>query len=747
MSRPRFAFVTTLTSCLLLAHAGQAGINFSGVPPVSVGPHPEFMAAGDLNNDGKSDIVVISPTSKEIDTFIAADTPAKFAPAQVLTIPGSRKLQGLALGDLNADDRLDLVVADQAIQTIWILLGNGNGTFQAPFQVKIANSRRLTAVAIANFDGSGNPDLAVTDDKLGKVFLLLNDNGNPPGFQVVGDLDVGLQPDDIRAIDLNRDGKPDLLTLNLGGPRVKELAVLLLLRVIDGFPDFAAPQKYTVGEKPSDMVIADFNNDGNPDVAMLNRPSGTAGVEEVDVLLGQDNAVFLPPTAVPVPCPFFTGGAPCRLRALTVGDFDGNGDVDFMVALSDPRSIGVMNDQMQAFGGRGDGTFVPGGLFTIEKNPFSMAAGDITGDGKLDIAVATQATLDVQAWVNVSTPGGAAIGDPCVLGDECLSDRCTNGVCCAAQCAPDEVCNVPGREGTCVPIPPVPTPCTLPNQPECATNQFCVDGFCCDELCTGGHCDRAGFIGVCIPGIPDGQPCSGDDTECSSGFCSGNLICCREACDGGFCEPDTGVCDQKLANGDSCNVDEQCLSDVCDVFDAICCNRKCDPIQEKCDTFPDAFLGKCVNVNYTPSPAPTPTPTLRLTPGVIGEPCSTPSECGSTFCVNNVCCTVDSCPSDQHCENGSGVCVGGALTPTPTPIPTPLPTLPTAPPCGGCPSGSHCDNTINLCVKSSTGGGCSTAGDPGRGNLAVVGLLPLALWVGRRWQLRRARVYTRAARQ
>jgi hypothetical protein len=740
MSRPRFAFVTTFVSCLLLAHTGYAGINFSPVPPVNVGPHPEFMAAGDLNNDGKTDIVVISPTSKEIDTFIAADTPSKFAPAQVLTIPGSRKLQGVTLGDLNADGRLDLVVADQAIQVIWVLLGRGDGTFLTPFQVTIAMSRRLTAVAIANFDGSGNPDIAVTDDKLGKVFLLLNDNNNPPGFTLAGDVDVGLQPDDIRGIDLNRDGKPDILTLNQGGPRVKELAVLLLQRVVDGFPQFAAPQKYTIGEKPSDMVIADFNNDGNPDIAMLNHPSGTNGVDEVDVLLGQDSGVFFPPTAVPVPCPFFTGGAPCRLKALAVGDFDGNGDADFMVALSDPRSIGAMNDQMQAFGGQGDGTFVAGGLFTIGKNPFSMTAADITGNGRLDVAVATQAALDLQAFINVSTAGGVVNGDPCVQGSDCLADRCTNGVCCAAQCAADEVCNVPGREGTCVPIPPVPTPCTLPNAPECTTIQFCVDGYCCDQLCTGGHCDRMGFLGVCIPGIPDGQPCSGDNEECSSNFCSPNLVCCREACDGGFCEPDTGVCDALQPLGSNCDVDEQCMSSVCDQFDGICCNRKCDPIQEKCDTFPDALNGHCVSINYTPSIAPTPTatPTLRLTPGVVGEPCSTPGECGSGFCVNKVCCTTNSCDSDQHCELGSGVCVGGALTPTPTIIPTPLPTLPTPNPCGGCPSGSVCSN--GLCVKTNTGGGCSTSDGAGPGNLTGIALLPLALWMSRRWQLHRARL-------
>ena len=740
MSRPRFAFVITLISCLLLKHAALAGINFASEPPVDVGPHPEFMGSGDLNNDGRTDVVVISPTGKEIDTFIAADTPAKFAPAQVLTIDGSRRLQGLALGDLNGDGRIDIVVADQAIQTLWVLLGRGDGTFLTPFQITIEDSRRPVSVAIANFDGTGNPDIAVTDDRLGKVFILLNDNGNPPGFLPSGDIDVGLQPDDVRAVDLNRDGHPDIMTLNLGGPRVKELAVLLWRRVIDGFPEFSGPQKFTIGERPSDLVIADFNNDANPDVAMLNRPSGTNQVEEIDVLLGQGNGVFFPPTAQPVPCPFFTGGAPCRTRALAAADFDGNGVPDLMVALTDPRSIGSMVDKMQAFGGRSDGTFVPGPLFSIGKNPFSMAAADITGDGKPDIAVATQADLNLQAFVNVSTGPGLENGDPCSLGEDCLSNRCTNGVCCADQCASIEVCNVPGREGTCVPIPPVPTPCTTPDQPECTVEQFCVDGFCCDQLCTGGHCNRPGYLGVCIPGIPDGNSCSGDDQECSSNFCSENFICCHEECRGAvFCDA-TGVCHEQLPNGGACQADEECVSSVCDAFDAICCNRRCDEIQEKCYTVPGPLLGRCVDINTTEPPTPTPTPTLRLTPGAIGTPCRAPSECGTGFCVNEVCCSVDSCPAGEHCEKGTGECAPGpAGTLTPTISPTPLPTVPTTDPCGGCGPGQRCVG--GQCVFTSTSGGCSTTGDdPARGNLAVVALLPLALWARRRWQLHRVRV-------
>lgn len=403
---------------------------------------------------------------------------------------------------------------------------------------------------------------------------------------------------------------------------------------------------------------------------MINQAAGGAA-GTIDVLMNEGTGVFSSPTATQVPCPFFTGGAPCRLWTLVAGDFDGNGFVDLMVGLSDPRrfngSSSSPHDAMEAFGGRGDGRFVAGPVFPIQKSPVAMAAGIITGSGKVDLAVVDESTLSLQAFVNVSQPGEHANGDPCLLGDECLSSRCTNGVCCAAQCNLDEQCNVPGREGTCVPLLPEPVPCTLPDQPECAQDQFCVDGFCCDAPCVGGHCNRPGFLGVCIPGIPDGQPCSDDSTECSSGFCSPNLICCREACDGGFCDSD-GVCHPRIPNGDLCQADAECQSDVCDVYDLICCNRRCNYVAEKCSK------GTCVILDF----APTSTPLLEPTP-------------------------------------------------------------PASNPCGSCPSGTHRNN--GLCVATNSSSGCSTVdGDPAGGNLSVIAVLPLALWMARCWQFRRARV-------
>jgi hypothetical protein len=157
--------------------------------------------------------------------------------------------------------------------------------------------------------------------------------------------------------------------------------------------------------------------------------------------------------------------------------------------------------------------------------------------------------------------------------------------------------------------------------------------------------------------------------------------------------------------------------------------------------------GVCRPDTYKPTPGtPTavPTPTHKLDQPV-GQDCSFDDECTSGICDDLVCCT-EECDDQHHCEAGTGVCVPGTLptTPSPTAIPTPIATATPEDPClnVSCPGGQSCLG--GLCVSSSTGGGCSTGGDnPAPGNWIVISLLPLGLWITRRWQLQRVRAKRR----
>lgn len=762
MLRPRVV-LGALLSTLLTAHSALAVINFVGAEQTSVPPQPDYMQSADMNNDGLQDIVVVSPASKDVSTYLADPSqPSRFAPARSVRVGDT--LRGFAIGDLNRDGRNDVVVSDQAANGVHIMLGKGDGTYLDSYLITVPNSRSPYGVAIANFDDSGGPDLAVIDRRENKVFILLNDNGSPPRFRRGGDFVVGLSPEEILAIDLNKDGKRDIVTLDLGGPRVKDVSVVLFKRVQQGFPEFEEPIQYVVGENPDNMIAGDFNADGVDDIAMLNRPSGTGRVSEIDVMMATGTGALLPPPGIPVPCPFFTNGQPCRALTMTDGDYDGNGTVDLMVTVTDPRSRGSgvqLVDAMQAYSGRGDGNFVPATVFAIQKAPRSMATGDITGDGKPDVMVGSQRSLSLQAYINVGSPGGAQNGASCQVGDECLSARCTNGVCCGSQCTASEVCNIPGREGICVPESDhMLTDCEDPSDCGDEARPFCVDNVCCDAPCDGGTCTQAGYEGVCVPLLEDGAECT-QDSKCASGFCSDPGRCCKDRCDGGYCD-ELGICSPLASNGSDCAENAQCASNVCDAFDQICCNRKCLPNEEFCN--PDGICTAFGDVTATPgvvtgTPTVTATPTLRSTPGANGELCSAQSECESENCVNNVCCAVSECGPNQHCAEGTGQCVaGGTPTPTFTPTripssstPTRLPTEPTVNPCqpNPCSKGQRCIVDTSggpVCVATSSSSGCST-GDTGSGNLLVVAAMPLLLWAGRRLQLKRATVRARHSRR
>jgi hypothetical protein len=754
MSRSRFGFIATLLLSFTAGRAAFAGINFAGAETIPVAAKPEFMLAGDLNGDGSDDVVVIAPRSREVDIYLGNGSAASnFMPGGAIHF--GQKLAAGAIGDLNNDKIPDVVVTDSSDASVWILLGNGDGTFLAPYEVLVDGSKKPIAVAIGNFDNNGYDDLAVADEA-GTVFILRNDNGTPPKFLKGGNIPVGTAGNggglaDIRSADLNDDGHLDLVILNLGGPRVKEIDTVLWTGVTQGFPNFSTPQAYTIGVKPSSMIVADFNSDMFPDVATLNLPVGGTGDSEIDILLNDTHGGLSLPEAVPLPCPFATGGAHCGGQQLAAADFDGNGTIDLVATLTDPRS--GLTDAMQAFGGRGDGAFFPGGVFTVGNSPLSIAVGDFNRDAKSDVAIAN-ATLTLQAFLNFSSAGNLQDGASCLLDDVCLSNRCTDGVCCAAACDlnNNEVCNVPRREGDCVAIPLAPKACTVSS-----STCLCIDGFCCDQQCPGGQCNAPGYEGVCIPGIPTGQACpSGNNADCTSGFCSVNQVCCNSECTSGFCDS-LGVCHGLSDNGTPCQSNSECSSNICDPYNAICCNTRCDPNTENCNE-----QGICQQFTPGPgtpnagSPGATATATVsatpRSTPVQFGA-CSVSADCTSGNCAGNCCASKTPCASGE-CTSDFGVCVAAAtptVTPTPgsgTPgsgaSPTPINTRLTCDP-NPCPAGQRCELDpfgAPICIGGGGGGGgCSASVDePARGNLIVAALLPLALWAGRRLRLRRARV-------
>jgi Bacterial Ig-like domain (group 3)/FG-GAP-like repeat/FG-GAP repeat len=215
---------------------------------------------GDFNRDGKADLIIGYPLSN-VTTIMRGNGDGTLQAAVNVQVSGA----AIAAADLNNDGKLDLVI--QNGNAMAVSLGNGDGSFQAPVAF---SSTKLFSVRVADFNGDGRPDLVGISGKTVSILL-----GNGDGsFEAAKERNFDNALTSVGVGDFNHDGKPDLalVNFNLEGFGVGFVAVLLGNG--DGtFKSSAA--NYQEGVAPESVALADFNGDGNLDVAITNSGEGS----------------------------------------------------------------------------------------------------------------------------------------------------------------------------------------------------------------------------------------------------------------------------------------------------------------------------------------------------------------------------------------------------------------------------------------------------------------------------------------
>lgn len=238
-------------------------------------PTTSALAAADFNADGNLDLAMVSQTYGSAIVALGYGAGA-FSSAGNFNTTGFP--MGIAVGDFNGDGRLDSIVAGESGGSAGVgtsglaaSLGNGDGTFTPAMGSPIPLGQSLSAIVVADFNGDGKLDVAVTDSSANDVYILL---GNGDGtFGNPGTIPVGKGPDAIVAGDFNSDGKVDLAIANS-----IDNTVTLLLGNGDGTFTQASGSPYSVGKQPYQIVAADFNGDGKLDLAVANLTDGTVSI-------------------------------------------------------------------------------------------------------------------------------------------------------------------------------------------------------------------------------------------------------------------------------------------------------------------------------------------------------------------------------------------------------------------------------------------------------------------------------------
>jgi hypothetical protein len=345
---------------------------------IKVGTAPSAVELADFNRDGKLDAAVANSGSKDV-SILLGDGAGGFKPAAGSPFPAGNEPNDLAIGDVNNDGNLDLAFANHDTSYLTVLVGDGKGGFKpapgSPFTVH--SKPHPHGIAIADFNGDGWVDLATDDWQNNRVTVIFNDKKG--GFVSPGvSFPVGKMPyQKLRAADLNRDGKADIVTTNFEGGNV----TVLLSDGKGGFRE-APGSPFDSNKQPFAIAIGDLNGDGNPDLAVghySGHITDTSG-DRMTILLGAGDGTFRQAWSQLVP-----GKAPTRVA---VGDVNGDKVADAVFANYGNNSVTIVLGSHNNFNTAGWTT-------VVGRHPTGVAIGDLNGDGRGDIVTSNYDDNDI----------------------------------------------------------------------------------------------------------------------------------------------------------------------------------------------------------------------------------------------------------------------------------------------------------------------------------------------------------------
>jgi hypothetical protein len=350
-------------------------------PTVGNGGIP--VVIGDFNKDGKPDVLVATPDSNLV--FFPGKGDGTLGNASSTPLP-PYGAQAIAAGDFNGDGNLDVAVG--ASQFASVAFGNGDGTFQTPtaYNLNPTLPEAAESIVVADMNGDGKPDLIVGEGSaFNRTTLLLNDGSgsftNMSSFQL-----GGWQSASIGVGDFNGDGKNDIVLLSGGAGDSQNQGEDGTLSVLLGNGDGTMRSARYISESTPvanttrglAVAAADFNGDGFQDLIYQACSNTISSSCGFTLLLADGAGGYQPPALFSAP----VSGS----HFLALGDFNHDGKPD--VAVFNDCDASCTASSVSIFLNTGNGTFADPLVYEGgDVSPLAIATGDFNGDGKLDIAI------------------------------------------------------------------------------------------------------------------------------------------------------------------------------------------------------------------------------------------------------------------------------------------------------------------------------------------------------------------------
>ena len=376
------------------------GGSFAGGPEGPTGLYPQNISIVDFDGDGKPDLVTAGSANYPASTVSVmrntGSSPGNltFSPNMNLPVPVGGNAYSLAVGDIDGDGKPDIILGCIVSNTISIYRNTSTpGTISFAAGADFATSQDPYSLAVGDIDGDGRADIAVADFQPGTVSVFRN-TSSPGNVSLAGRIEMitGIGAYSVAIGDVDGDGKPDLAVVNLFS------STLALFRNLSnpGNLAFSARTDLVTGpDYPFSVCIMDLDGDGKADLVISNRNLTKPTPASVACTIFRNGSS---------PGTFAFGSAQNigtgDVSGLAIGDLNGDGRPDLVLPCATHGMSAYPNTSVPGAISFGNGVTYYGGL------PFHAAISDLDGDGLPDVAAANIYQFGFLTFINRTNKAG-----------------------------------------------------------------------------------------------------------------------------------------------------------------------------------------------------------------------------------------------------------------------------------------------------------------------------------------------------